>query len=1043
MVCGIDVVQPQVLLTFGGCLSLVCHSIIFLLYFYYKIPNLRRHPTTLTIHKSMFEVLFVSQYLWLFSVPRSFLWLDYNNYIEHDVACVVNPIVWPFAWITQFSLLGGELWFGVLSLDIHIALTNPFTSYRINAVFYTRTVYILSIITATILVVVVPIQYGVSSDPMIWIADEVDIVNKANVTKVMMFYLWMILIYGYCGYIAVWAKYQISKGLEETLKMRQYSVNKQTTYVAGYFMFWTFVFTFQFLNYLNSNVIDFLSPGNQYDFSSVSGFLLASRGVWSLGIFLIANWYEIFDFFATPKRLPGENNQTIEDGLERSYSSFSRSFSKLPPPPPEEEERVQLNIALQKEIVKFTSLGIQKAVMELQNRANLEAFDSNRSSSVVSSIFSTRMPGEYFSFVVTDHDSLKKYKDSFSDMMKAELRIASVEEQVMSPIGQSLESNSSANAKLSEGRNSTHSHGSHKSTKGKLSINSLKIDEIESKSPVGSPIDKSRLESADNPRNVALIGQGSSTGYNLSEPSHNSVQSSQSSLDIQDGDSRISAKLLNNLKALTKIVQPPRNNFQFTDFSPKRFANIRKLCGITSDSYIESFKSTTLPSFSEGKSGAFLYFSSDKKYIIKTTTEIEFKKLLSILPDFEKYLDDEYKRWHKPLITRFLGAHRIIMYDIPLYFVVMLNVCPSKVDEKFDLKGSWVNRHGTRMADAKGRRPKKNTGFQSQKQKSGTPLFLDNDIQSTISLRPDIAIAIARQINNNRFNLMDYSLLIGVRRRNFQVFDLQSSSAIKTPSSSNNMIMQTPTTGDTMSTISTNNINNNNINNSNNNIIENEGTPNVTHTTGMDIESAHYNPLHQDVDGAFHAAVVEGQGTFYIGLIDILQEWNWKKWFERTFKIYFLQKDGEGLSAINAKSYRNRFFQRVILDLFEFVEDIPDDELCYSDIPTPESYNSTDGRLSHDQHSNNDRKSNLRGSMYQGRSSLHLSMDGSNSSSNGNNNSNNNGNNNGNNDDRERDNYRMERRLSAASLGSAKTIRLTTDQRFTVAPIKRDSGVQN
>lgn len=44
--------------------------------------------------------------------------------------------------------------------------------------------------------------------------------------------------------------------------------------------------------------------------------------------------------------------------------------------PKEEEELVQLNIALQKEIVRFTALGIQKAVTEIipfgedRNRSN-------------------------------------------------------------------------------------------------------------------------------------------------------------------------------------------------------------------------------------------------------------------------------------------------------------------------------------------------------------------------------------------------------------------------------------------------------------------------------------------------------------------------------------------------------------------------------------------------------------------------------------------------------------------------------------------------
>ena len=31
--------------------------------------------------------------------------------------------------------------------------------------------------------------------------------------------------------------------------------------------------------------------------------------------------------------------------------------------------------------------------------------------------------------------------------------------------------------------------------------------------------------------------------------------------------------------------------------------------------------------------------------------------------------------------------------------------------------------------------------------------------------------------------------------------------------------------------------------------------------------------LGRDADGSLHAAVVEGPGTFYMGIIDVLQEW--------------------------------------------------------------------------------------------------------------------------------------------------------------------------
>lgn len=44
--------------------------------------------------------------------------------------------------------------------------------------------------------------------------------------------------------------------------------------------------------------------------------------------------------------------------------------------------------------------------------------------------------------------------------------------------------------------------------------------------------------------------------------------------------------------------------------------------------------------------------------------------------------------------------------------------------------------------------------------------------------------------------------------------------------------------------------------------------------------------------------VVEAPGTYYIGLIDVLQEWNLSKKLERFYKLYVRGLDGDGISAI-------------------------------------------------------------------------------------------------------------------------------------------------
>lgn len=76
-----------------------------------------------------------------------------------------------------------------------------------------------------------------------------------------------------------------------------------------------------------------------------------------MGTFLVANWSAITNYL---------------------HNEQSRPLSGEQVPPKEEEEQVQLNVALQAEIVNFTALGIQRAVRDLRELAKLS--QSQRSS---------------------------------------------------------------------------------------------------------------------------------------------------------------------------------------------------------------------------------------------------------------------------------------------------------------------------------------------------------------------------------------------------------------------------------------------------------------------------------------------------------------------------------------------------------------------------------------------------------------------------------------------------------------------------------------
>mmetsp|Transcript_24984 Transcript_24984/g.36877 ORF Transcript_24984/g.36877 Transcript_24984/m.36877 type:complete len:137 (-) Transcript_24984:2738-3148(-) len=73
------VYKDDILLPIGASISIVSYLIIFYLYYIKKVPTLKRHPTSLGVKKCLYEMLFVSQYLWIPFVPDSFFWSDEDD----------------------------------------------------------------------------------------------------------------------------------------------------------------------------------------------------------------------------------------------------------------------------------------------------------------------------------------------------------------------------------------------------------------------------------------------------------------------------------------------------------------------------------------------------------------------------------------------------------------------------------------------------------------------------------------------------------------------------------------------------------------------------------------------------------------------------------------------------------------------------------------------------------------------------------------------------------------------------------------------------
>eukprot|EP00929_Paragymnodinium_shiwhaense_P107559 TRINITY_DN7370_c1_g2_i2.p1 TRINITY_DN7370_c1_g2~~TRINITY_DN7370_c1_g2_i2.p1 ORF type:complete len:856 (+),score=195.15 TRINITY_DN7370_c1_g2_i2:82-2649(+) len=207
---------------------------------------------------------------------------------------------------------------------------------------------------------------------------------------------------------------------------------------------------------------------------------------------------------------------------------------------------------------------------------------------------------------------------------------------------------------------------------------------------------------------------------------------------------------------------------RFIDYAPFVFRRIRASFGINDDDYLCSVGPDSLLGnlvlgnlaslselSSEGKSGAFFYYTADGNYMMKTVAPKEQKLLKGILQRYYEHIS----RHPNTLLVRFLGLHCLRVQgkhrQRKLYFVVMGNMfnIPLEIHRRFDLKGSWVGRE---TPEDEGRDPTvalKDVDFTKQNE--------------SIRIGPERKKLMIEQLERDvdflaQSNIIDYSLLLGI-----------------------------------------------------------------------------------------------------------------------------------------------------------------------------------------------------------------------------------------------------------------------------------------
>lgn len=241
----------------------------------------------------------------------------------------------------------------------------------------------------------------------------------------------------------------------------------------------------------------------------------------------------------------------------------------------------------------------------------------------------------------------------------------------------------------------------------------------------------------------------------------------------------------------------------FRAVEPDLFQRIRLACGLCAARYsavmclqggqTEPSLRLVSSSAASGKSGAFFFLSPDQQCIIKSCTREDWDTLLKILPRYVERFEDARARMSKrhsitngnivptpnsnggkvpkrasgfmeTLLPRYLGLYELcnILGDISrVQVVVMLNVFggSKKIHCKYDIKGSTAGRAASKKELAKKNPVLKDLDWLKQER----VLALDEAEHTRVltALAEDVRCL-------QSWNLMDYSLLVGIHKRDPQ-----------------------------------------------------------------------------------------------------------------------------------------------------------------------------------------------------------------------------------------------------------------------------------
>lgn len=358
----------------------------------------------------------------------------------------------------------------------------------------------------------------------------------------------------------------------------------------------------------------------------------------------------------------------------------------------------------------------------------------------------------------------------------------------------------------------------------------------------------------------------------------------------------------------SQFTPPHRSiDFKWKDYCPMVFRNLREMFKLDAADYMMSIcgDDGLRELSSPGKSGSLFYLSHDDRFVIKTLRRSELKVLLRMLPYYYKHVG----KHENTLITKFFGLHQITVGSKKVRFVVMGNMfCTElRIHKRYDLKGSTQGRF-------------------TEKEKAGENTTLkDLDLSYDFHMDKLLRESLMKQISLDcKFlesqQIIDYSLLLGLhfrapalersasmnRQENF-LLGTTPQGEIRIPPKGLLLVTHEPSS---VSHVPGPHIRGSALRASSAGdkevdlVLPETGRVRVQLGVNMPAQANH-KLLQDEVDSTEIELFEVFDVVLYLGIIDILQEYNLKKKIENAYKSFIF--DPLTISAVQPSLYSKRF----------------------------------------------------------------------------------------------------------------------------------------